>query len=224
MVSNVGVPGYKTQVYLSAANNTALTSEAMNKTTAYSLSFKEYQITNTAKRVLERSSTATLKVVKGASTYTTVGGGIVSVDYLFGKIVLTTASSTGAAATKVTGFYKPMSAIAGAHSYTLNQSAVMLDDTDYSNVGYVTKTPGLYDVTINLDRYDVLDITSFNLVNNGKTAVVEVDLANGSEKFRCFVKAQNRNGQGAVAGLETNALTFTMKGTAGYKRTFSWGN
>ena len=206
----MGKASYNTKVKISGVS-TAMTSQAMTVVTG-----NTYQINSTARRVWNPN---------GSFAFTNLGStiaasNIVSIDYLFGKVTFATSKTTVVLAS---GTYLPVANIIGANSYTLNLSRAVLDDTDFTSTGWVSRgTVGLLDAKVSLSRWEDLDVDYFDILND-ETKVV-LDLAPGGESLlaRGFFKLESDNLSGDVAGLEAAELAFVLDGdTTGKNFSFS---
>ena len=206
----MGKASYNTKVKISGVS-TAMTSQAMTVVTG-----NTYQINSTARRVWNPN---------GSFAFTNLGStiaasNIVSIDYLFGKVTFATSKTTVVLAS---GTYLPVANIIGANSYTLNLSRAVLDDTDFTSTGWVSRgTVGLLDAKVSLSRWEDLDVDYFDILND-ETKVV-LDLAPGGESLlaRGFFKLESDNLSGDVAGLEAAELSFVLDGdTTGKNFSFS---
>lgn len=144
-----------------------------------------YQVTNTARRILDP---ATAIVVK--DTGVTVAASFYSLDILFGKVTFSGYTPTGAVT--VTGAYLPMTAIGEARAVAIDCKADMLDSTTYDANGVRVKVAGLRDFTLSFEYLSapVTDLDSGTVGTQtlqvwreaGTAKVVEVKL--GAAYFR----------------------------------------
>ena len=182
-----------------------ITNEA---TTAVSVPLKIYQITAAAHQILDP---ATPVVVKDGATDVTAQ--VLNIDYMFG-IVTFKSTYTVLGAITVTGAYLPTTPVAKGQSFTLSQTATVIDTTDFptaqSNGGYKTHIPGLNNVA--LEIMGIYSITNAWLTTvTARTAfVVEItpDGLNAST-FRGLFKALSEGQAGKVGELEVETVKFT---------------
>lgn len=213
----MALQGYKTTVKI-GGSPTNLTSAAM---TSYSTSPRTYQVTNSAQRIFSSTAALTFK----SSSYTLVGSDIASVNYLFGAVTLTTTFTGGAnykGIPKVSGKYIPTSLVAGGHSYKLNQTATLVDVTDYSSSGWTMRQASLRDVDLTVDRFDSLELTYFNLVNSGGSCLIEIRPGGAGNVARGWFLVDHENRSGDVNQVEMSEEGFKINFTPG-SQSWSWG-
>jgi len=197
-----------------SGTTTAMTSEAMATATTVS---GTYQITNSAKRVWERTASFTIRIA--GSTVGVPADTSVTWDYLFGKVTFTT---TQAGARTITGSYLPMTDVAGANSYTLSASRELVDDTDFSSTGWRSKAVALKDVSLTMSRWAGVDTAFFDLINGATPVMCEVKPGSGTLAARGWFLVSGDVRSGDVATLETAELTFDLdQSTAA---SFGWDN
>lgn len=102
-----------------------------------------YQVTDTAKRVFDRTAAVTVKVggVVTGESYT--------INRLTGRVTFATVDA-GRAAVTVSTSYLPMSVALGAKSYNFTITRTSVDDSDFDNVntngGFPNRLPGVLDI------------------------------------------------------------------------------
>ncbi len=212
----MALQGYKTTVRLTGSA-TILTSEG---TSTYSTAAHTRQINTASKRVL--SSTAALTIKSGS--YTLLASDILSVNYLFGAITLTTAftGSTHSQSIKVSGKYLPTAVLTGAHTYSLSQSATLLDNTDYSSTGWTSRVQGLKDVTLTVDKFEDMDLSIYNTITAGTPLIIEIRPGGTGNAVRGWFLADSETLSGAVNALEANNLKFSLDTQVG-TGAIAWG-
>lgn len=205
---------------------TSMTSEAMS---TYSTAANTYRITSATKRILDRDTTATFTY--GGST---ASGGtpisssnIVSVDYMFGTVVLSTAltSTTAfAAPVKASGKYIPTVTVAGAHSYTMNISRDLLDDTDMTSTGYKSRQKGMLDAECSINRYETMSTLFTSAIKDGSSVLIEVNPGGAGQGFRGWFLVSKQDNTGDVSALEQSNLTFNLDAAdSGAGKSFGFG-
>ena len=126
-----GLAGYNAKLY-KPGTSTALTTEPMTL-----VSGKTYEITNAAKRVINR----TFSPINVFDNAVNANAEVLNFDYLFGRVTFK-ASYTVIGPVTITGQYYPMVQLAKANSFSLTQSADAVDTTDFEtaqgNSGYRT--------------------------------------------------------------------------------------
>lgn len=213
-----GFAGYFAKV-LKPGTSTAATNEATTL-----VSGKTYQITNASRRVMDRSQTITV-YDNGVAV---ADSDIDSFDYLFGKVTFA-ASYTVTGPVTITYNYFPMVSVGTASSFTLTQTANMIDTTDFataqSNSGFRTFQPGLRTVSVDLSGF-------FNASNAFKSAlearsevVIEINPdGSGNSLARGFFKPSNWGQSGDVGALEEETITYSLNipDDAKLAQGFSW--
>lgn len=156
-----GISGKRAQVKVSGSG-LSFTAEATTKVTANTV----YQITDTAKRVWDRSATITVykdAVAQAATLYT--------LNRLTGTV--TFLADIGAApAITVTGTYLPLSVAAEAKSYTYGIQKAALDDTAFGDT-YETKLHGLKSASGRVGRWHTTDTYFSDALVAGAPVVIE---------------------------------------------------
>ena len=204
-----GQAGYLTTIKKSGTA-TGMTAEAC---TTNSTVANTYKINDATKRVWDR--TTVLTALDGG---TTIAASSVTVDYLFGKVLISTAP---AGAVTVTGTYFPMTNIAGANSYTLSQSRELVDNTDFSSTGWRSKLTAIADVSLSITRWADVDVDFFAILNSPTPVVVEVRPGSGTLAGRGFFLMSGDVRSGDVAGVESADITFDLVATTA--ASFGWG-
>lgn len=181
------VHGHATQILVSGTG-LSMTAEATT-----SLGGDVYQITNAAKRVLDRTATITVKdggVAVDPADYT--------LDRLFGKIAF--ASAPGGAVT-VDGTYLPMTAVATATSFGISRKATNPETTPLGASGRaVTRQQTMKDVSGSLSRFDEADDLFADALIAGVPVVVQLNL-NGSPHRRAWALIVSDDSDGEADGF-----------------------
>jgi predicted secreted protein len=107
-----------------------------------------YQITNTAKRLIDPATALVVKEngVPSVLAYT--------VNYLYGIVTFPSAPTTPIT---VDGAYLPLANVAESKGYTLGLTQDMLDRTSFDSAGAMQKLAGLKDATVKLERVSIND-------------------------------------------------------------------
>lgn len=198
-----GIQGYIANLK-QAGTPTTMTAEAMSL-----VSGKTYQVTNTAKRIIDYNTV--VQVFDNAVDHT---ADVVSVDYLSGQVTFASTYVVAGPVT-ITGKYVPLVAIANARSFTLNMNAASIDTTDYetarTNGGWRTFIPGLRTVTLELGGiYNVTNGWSAALASRNML-VIEISPDNTTDTlFRGFFKPANNSQTGDVGALEATTQNFNL--------------
>jgi len=209
----MGSPGWKATVKRSGTPTT-FTGE-----TASLVSDLTYQIDDDAKRVWDRSEAVVVEDDGNAVD----PEDIKHIDYLFGKVTFVDGYVPTGGIT-ISGKYLPMETVAGANSYTLNQTVDVLDDTDFEHgkaTGYRSRVSGLHDISVSITRWDDLSKHFFNAATNGQPVVVEIVPGMGTRRFRGFMLVESANRSGDVAALESEEVSLSLDGD-GAGKAFSW--
>lgn len=209
--------GYKTTVKR-AGTVTTFTAEAM---TTGSTVANTYTITDRTKSIWDRSSTATL-TFSGNGTTIANSAIVGKADALFGNV---TFSSTQAEPVTVTGRYVPTVVVAGAHTYTVNASRELLDDTDFTTTGYKSKCAGLLDVNISVSRWDGVELDFFTQLKAATAAIIEVHPGATGDVMRGWFIIESEEHDGDVGGLEADDLTYQLAydNSSPVNAVFGWG-
>jgi len=180
-----------------------------------------YQITDTAKRIIDPDTAIT--VYDGA---TPIADTAVTVDYLFGKFTL---SSTPAGAVTVDGAYLPSFAVAEARSFELNFAKNVLDSTPMaSTTSARTRTAGLKDLTGSIGSLDNLltdldsgggTVVPFTDHQAGTRRVIEVTFPTSGQIFRAFVRFLDIGQSASFDGLLESTLNFEGSAATGTDQT-----
>ena len=194
--------GYNTTIKKSGTS-TALTNEAMANTSGFT-----YQITDTSRRVLDRTIVPTFKD-NGSPV---ASSDIASIDYLFGTVTFLTSKTEPVV--MATGSYVPLADILGAYSHSLSLSRTLLDDSSYDktsvNGGIRTYITGLADGQLTVSRWENLDNTYYNALQNRTPLLIEVHAGGSGDKFRGWFVCESEVHSGAVADQEQQELTFQL--------------
>lgn len=198
-----GVGGYAATIKKSGTS-TAMTAEACAL-----VSGKTYQITNTAKRVIDYE--AALTVLDNAVDHT---ADVVSIDYLTGQVTFSSGYTVTGPVT-VTGNYLPLAFLAKARGFSVTQTAAEIDTSDLEsssqNGGWRTFDPGLR--TGNLEVQGVYEASSAfeQALVDRDTLVIDIS-PNGSSNtyFRGFYKPTGHAQSGEVGALEAATLSMGL--------------
>jgi hypothetical protein len=214
-----GFAGYLCKI-LKSGTSTVMTTEAMTL-----VSGKTYKITNATKNVWNRA--VTLNVFDNAVNH---NSDVLDVDYLFGRVTFKAAYTVTGAVT-VTGAYFPTAQLGKGNSFTLTQTADMIDTSDFATVqansGYKTFIPGLR--TVNLELGGIFDATtSFKalLAARGEIIVSIDPVGDGLSTCRGFFKLVDTEQSGDVGALEEESIQLTLavplSGTFTLNSVFKW--
>lgn len=99
-----------------------------------------YQVTNTARRIIDRSAAVVVK-----DTGTPVSATLWSFDYLFGKVTFSGYSPTGAVT--VDASYLPVATIAEVKSFSLQAGGDLADRTTFDSAGVKQRQATLRDAS-----------------------------------------------------------------------------
>lgn len=209
----MGSPGWKATVKRSGTSTT-FTDEP-----ASLVSGQTYQIDDETKQVWDR----TAPIVVNDNGNEVDPEDIEHIDYLFGMVTFAD-DYTPTGGITISGKYLPMQNVAGANSYTLNQTVDVLDDTDFDHAkttGYRSRMAGLHDVSVTVSRWDNLSKDFFTAATAGQAVVVEIVPGLGTRKFRAFMLVETANRSGDVAALESEEVSLILDGD-GAGKAFSW--
>lgn len=199
-----GFAGYVASIKKSGTSTT-MTGEAMAL-----LSGKTYQITNTAKRVIDFASAVTVL----GNAIAIAADKIESIDYMFGKVTFIS-SYTPASPVTITGKYLPMTEVAKANSFTLSQTVETIDKTDYAtaraNNGYRVFDPGLRTVSLELGGFYDVTNAFWEILEAREDLVIEINPdGSGNSICRGIFKMVSRSQSGDVGALEEETRTFNL--------------
>lgn len=217
------LPGYSTTLRI-PGTSTAITDEACT-----AVSSTVFQITDTAKRVLNPAVALTVK----ANTVTQAVG-LYTVDPLFGKVTFAVAPT---APVTITGEYFPMLTVAEVFDASLSQSYTVLDSTVFGSDGVKTKTLGLGDFS---GSFSTLKLLSYDNDTGGGTQVlgtifsgrtqtlIEYRPGGSGDYFRGWVLLSTTDEAAPVDGRLEAAVNFTgvsrsITGEAGEMVSGGWG-
>jgi hypothetical protein len=173
------------------------------------VSGKTYQITATAKRIIDYFTAVT--VFDNAVDRT---ANVISIDYLAGTVTFAGAYTVVGPVT-ITGKYLPTAVIANIRNFTLTQNTNAIDTSDFEtacgNNGWRTFKPGLRTVQFETDGlYNYTNGTAAALRARAPI-IIEVTPDNSTTTvFRGFFKRQNRGQSGDVGALETEKQAFGL--------------
>lgn len=192
--------------------STAFTAEPTTTVTANTV----YQITNTARRILDPDVAITVEVDAdgaGAGAYATAAASSYTVDYLFGTITFT-ADQGASALVRVSGAYLTLTDVAEATEFSLNLSRTVQDASYFHADGYKRKIATLRDCTGSISQLSLLNAahgaTSFTaLYAAGTPFLLEVHPGATGDYFRAWVLLESTTEQSTPEGLYTASFNFT---------------
>lgn len=200
-----GYAGYQAEI-LQVGTTTGMTDEATTLTTGLT-----YQITDTTKRILDRTVAITIH----DNAAPVAAADIESIDYLFGKVTFVTGYTVTGPITFDVASYFPTVVIGCIQSYTLTMTTDPIDETCFNtaqaNGGRRVFAAGLK--TVSLEAQGVYSPTDdFKTVLTDRTEVIiEVDpTGSGDAVARGFFKLATQGQSGAVGALEEESLTFNL--------------
>lgn len=159
-----------------------------------------YQITDAAKRVLDRDTTPTVldDGVETLESYTVNKlNGIItfeSVDALRGTIT-------------VTGKYLPMSTVAYAHNFSYNRGVNIMDITPFLATHY-KRLAGTKFASGTLSQFDLSSTYFADTLVAGKPVVIEFGDTATSEPIRCWALLENAEMTAAIDNPQDEIVSF----------------
>jgi hypothetical protein len=186
--------GYLAQVK-QQSSAVAMTDEATTATGNIS-----YQITNTAKRIIDLGTAVVVKV--GGSPVTTG----FTIDYLNGKIVFT---SVATRTVTVTGAYVTLTTVASARSFTFNGTRETTDVTKFGTQ-FREFEPTLLTGTAELGLVYEANSTFFAMLTNGTIKVLEYYPNDSLTPIRFFGLCTNNSINAPVEGVLDESITFQI--------------
>ncbi len=187
------------------------------------VSGKTYKITDGTKNIWDR--TATLNVFDNGVNH---NADVIDIDYLFGRVTFA-AGYTVTGPVTVTGKYYPRVQLAKGQSFTLTQTADMIDKTDFgtaqANGGRRVFQPGLREVGLEVQGF--FDATSdfLSLLEGRNEFIIEIDpIGDQLSMARGFFRLMNQGRSGDVGALEQETLRFSLNVPVQTKLTnfFKW--
>jgi hypothetical protein len=203
-------PGYKIKVKLGG------TPTVFNQSNASKIgATNSFRIDDVMMRVI---STENPLVIETSDGLTVLGSGLINaIDYLNGIITLDNAVVLPVGFEDdifITGEYIPLTDIGGGMECSLDIGGDVLTNTDFSNVGYVTRGYGLHDVSATIGRYDPLDLVFRTHKRNREIVFLEFRFGNGVEVCKGWFVVESESLSGDVGGLEKEDLQFNLSGEA----------
>lgn len=198
-----GFAGYQTTLK-KPGTSTAMAAEACSL-----VSGKTYQITNAAKRVINRSVNVT--VFDNGVDRT---ANVLHIDYLFGKITFLSSYAVVGPVT-ITGQYYPLQVLGKTQSYTLTQTAEPIKDTDFptaqANGGFNTHRPGLRTIMVEVPAvHSMYDGWQQFLINRNEIIIEICPDGNQKSIARGFFRLMSDKQAGNVGALEMETLNFQL--------------
>jgi len=176
----------------------------LNEATTNAGDNKTYQITDSTKRVWDKSVSLTVEVsTDGGTTWNPVSTGF-TVQHLNGTIVFDTADASRLV--RVSGNYLPLSAVAEVHEFTLTLTADTADDTTFGD-SWRTYVQTLKQITGSLARWAVTNTALRDALTNATELVVEVNWTS-TETWRFWALVNSDEVAAAVDGLADESVDF----------------
>jgi len=163
-----------------------------------------YQITDTAKRIIDPTQTVTV-YDNGVDVTNSV-----AINYLFGRITFGVAPATPVT---IDANYLPRHEITNSREFSINFSSDVVDKTVFSGDAARTKIHALIDASGSLTSYEAA-LTDYGggklsaWFTNGDSKVLEFDLVN--EVVRCWATIESLEPSGAVDGVEELSVNWTL--------------
>lgn len=156
-----------------------------------------YQITDTDKQVIDKNSDLTVLDggVETVESYT--------VNTLTGEI--TFGSADGGRVITVTGYYIPLSTIAEAHDFTMNESANIIEVPKFGDV-YVDKIAGQKSGSGSLIDYDVVD--NIFVTELGSDMVLEWVSYVGGPVNRAWILTSSAEMAASIGSAQDMSISF----------------
>jgi len=206
-----GVAAYKTTIKL-GGTPTAMTDEA---TTQSSADGSVFTITSSAKRILNRESSAIPTVsINGSS----VSADTYDLNYLFGKIDFESTKASSATVT-LTGEYIPIGSsekITHCHNHDLTLESDNLDATGYAEAqasnGARERVLGLSDATLSLGRYEDGGLEFVNACSSRDPVLIEIRPGGDDLTFRGWYYVESVGHSGGIEDLEDKDISFVPSG------------
>lgn len=160
---------------------------------------KTYQITNAAKRVLDRDTTPTV-----------LDGGIATTeDYTINKLsgVITFETVDVSRVITVTGKYMPMSTATYAHNFSYSRGVDLQDVTAFLAT-HKNKIASTKFASGTLNQFDVTSTYYADALTAGDPVVIEFLDTATSEPIRCWALLEGAEMQAAIESPQDQIVTF----------------
>ncbi len=159
-----------------------------------------YQITNTAKQVLDRDTTPTVLVggIATAETYT--------INYLNGKITFATVDG-GRAAVTITGKYLPMTTAAYAYDNSKKKSVEIKEVTPYGSE-YRQRMPLRKFASGTIKQFYIADTVYEDALTAGDPIVIEIKSETSADPERFWAMLDGVQVQSAIADVQNQTITW----------------
>jgi hypothetical protein len=206
--------------------STAFTGDATTVVAANTV----YQITNTAKRIIDPSVAIVVEVDAdgaGAGAYVTASASTYTVDYLFGKI--TFASDQGASAlVRVSGAYLTPVDVAEAKEFDLSVSRDVQDASYFVSDGFKRKLVTLKDcsgsvsslVPLQRDMDPGAGSTVLStLFSSGTPFIIEIRLGGAGQYFRAWALIESTDHKSQVGSMLESSFKWNSAPVLGTGRT-----
>ncbi len=180
--------------------STTMTAEATSNTAGFS-----YQITNTAKRIVDPAVAIVIKHNSGVTWPTNF-----TFDYLNGIVTLDGAP-TGAVT--IDGAYLPARQIAQAYELDVSLAA-NLAESSLLGTTFIGRTRALSDITGSMSCYDAglteyTDVQLYDLISSGTTKVVDIQWNGGTNYLRFFAMFESVDPSASVDGVQSLSASFS---------------
>lgn len=210
-----GFAGYQATVK-KAGTATAMTGEAMTL-----VSGKTYQVTDAAKRLLDRNDT--FVVYDNGVDHT---ADVASYNYLMGEVTFDS-SYTVTGPVTIDGDYLPLSDLGTGNAFTLTQSADAVETSDFATVqgngGFRTFQPGLRTAQIELSAFYTIAADLRADLQARDEVIIEINPDGNSKSLaRGFFKVVNEGQSGDVGALEEESITFSLNVPSSDYVPFDW--
>jgi hypothetical protein len=198
-----GFAGYVALIKKSGTSTTMTTEPCSH------LSGQQYQITNPAHQVIDRTQT-----VNVFDNGVNQNANVASIDYLFGTVTFAIGYSVTGPVT-ISGNYLPMSQIASGQSFSLTQTATAIDNSSFNvlqgNNGVKTCEPGLRAVSLDLGGVFAITNAWLTTLLARNEVMVEINPDGGEKALaRGIFKPMSQSQAGKVGELETESVKMTL--------------
>lgn len=192
----MALQGYNASIKVQSAG-VAMTDEATSTSDD-----QTYQITDSAKRILDLN---TVIVVKDDGVITTEN---YEISYLDGTITFDTADVARGPIT-ITGSYLTPATVGTAKSYSFSGTADIYDTTDFSSTGSRKFQAGLVSGTVSLGRFHVSDDVFIDDLLAGEIVIIEL-YVDATNYISCYGVYSSDNIESPVDGLITEDVSFQI--------------
>jgi|SRR5579859_790502 len=209
------LPGYLTNIYLSATSSTPFTN-LMLVDSGDHINFQAAN--NNPQRYWDPTVALTVQTAPDGVTWTTITNYVAL--YCGGKITLPSALAGATPSVRVSGSYKAISFLGAAKSADLKTQADVADVTSFKNPPspWKDKLTLLADADISLSKWWI-DTTFIGYLDNLCVIAIYPNAASGTnpnQRYECYALMKGDSIKFAVNAVIEETLDFTISGSLNY--------